>query len=94
MDDCIEVSEDAEIFSALIVSSGYWQIKVNKPDKTKTANTLTYGLHHFTRMPYGLKITLSFLHLVDIIISSVKMELGIRPPRRQFSLLANTVKTY
>ncbi len=43
-----------KIEECLDVQSGYWQIEMNKKDRSKTAFVTNYGLYEYTRMPFGL----------------------------------------
>ncbi|OWZ16768.1 hypothetical protein PHMEG_0009390 [Phytophthora megakarya] len=44
----------ARLFTTLDLKAGYWQIRVAKEDRDKTAFTTKRGLYRFKRMPFGL----------------------------------------
>ncbi|BET00273.1 multicellular organismal development [Nesidiocoris tenuis] len=46
---------EAKFLSSIDIKSAYWQVKVRKQDREKTAFTVPgRGLFHFKRMPFGL----------------------------------------
>ncbi len=55
---CVEESLDAlgnaQVFSTLDLTAGYFQVAVNEFDREKTAVTMPFGLYEWTRMPFGL----------------------------------------
>ncbi|OWY91049.1 Gag-pol Polyprotein [Phytophthora megakarya] len=54
IDETLEALGGARLFTTLDLRSGYWQIKVAKEDRDKTAFITKRGLYRFTRMPFGL----------------------------------------
>ena len=55
MSDLITCYKDAEVFSSLDLTAGYWQIPVAPEDVEKTAFICPLGLFEFVRMPFGAK---------------------------------------
>ncbi len=54
IEECLDVLGGAKTFSTLDLQSGYWQIEMNKKDRSKTAFVTKYALYEYTRMPFGL----------------------------------------
>ncbi|KAG1941073.1 interleukin-1 receptor accessory protein-like 1-A [Pimephales promelas] len=54
IEECLDVLGGAKTFSTLDLQSGYWQIEMNRKDRSKTAFVARYGLYEYTRMPFGL----------------------------------------
>ena len=46
---------EATIFSCLDCQQGYWQVKVAKEDRPKTAFRCFLGLYQFRKLPFGLR---------------------------------------
>ena len=59
MDDVIaDISKSGtqpQIFSAMDLASGYWQVEVEPDSQLKTAFSCHKGLFYFKRLPFGLK---------------------------------------
>ena len=53
--DILDRLSGSKWFSALDLTSGYWQIEMDGSSKEKTAFTTPDGHYQFTRMPFGLK---------------------------------------
>src|SRR5260363_424058 len=54
IDDLLETFGKAEWFSSLDLASGYWQIRMKKDDREKTAFVTRQGTYAFNVMPFGL----------------------------------------
>lgn len=54
VDESLEQLAGSSWFSCLDISSGYWQVEVDREDKPKTAFTTRKGLFEFNVMPFGL----------------------------------------
>lgn len=54
IDETLDTLTGQSWFFTLDLASGYWQIKLNDDDKSKTAFTSHRGLFQFTVMPVGL----------------------------------------
>ena len=52
--ECLDSLGNAQFFSALDMSSGYYQIMIAEEDRPKTAFITKYGLFEHIRMPFGL----------------------------------------
>ncbi len=55
MNDLITCYADADLYSSLDLTAGFWQIPVTPEDIPKTAFTCPLGLFEFVRMPFGAK---------------------------------------
>ncbi|CAG8497797.1 15855_t:CDS:2, partial [Dentiscutata heterogama] len=53
IDDMLNNLGNAQWFTSLDLTSGYWQVEVKKKDKEKTAFITKYGLYEFNVMPFG-----------------------------------------
>src|SRR6185503_8193128 len=47
--------KNPQIFSALDLASGYWQVEMDPASQLKTAFTCHKGLFYYKRLPFGLK---------------------------------------
>ncbi|XP_058850828.1 uncharacterized protein LOC131699092 [Acipenser ruthenus] len=55
IEEALDALGDAEFYSTLDLTSGYWQVEVAEHDKPKTAFTTPMGLFECNRMPFGLQ---------------------------------------
>ena len=66
IDDVIDQMGEAIFISTLDMTKGYWQVPVRSEDRAKTAFATPFGLHQFTRMPFGLQgAPVTFQIMVD-----------------------------
>ena len=78
IDECIDRLEDAEIFSTVDASSGYWQIPITPKDMDKTTFTTHFGTCSFTIMPFGLtNAPATYQRAIDTILIAVKWQLAL-----------------
>lgn len=54
IEDSLTTLSQAAWYSTLDLASGYWQVRVEEPDREKTAFTTPFGLFEWDRMPFGL----------------------------------------
>ena len=76
IDDTLEASKGAKIFSTLDLKSGYWQVPIKEEHKSKTAFRTGLGqLYEFNQLLFGLcnsPATLS--RLMDNVLSGLSWE--------------------
>ena len=73
MDECIDSLGYSKIFTTLDAFSGYWQMKVAKEDRHKTAFTCHAGTYQCVRMPFGLtNAPATFQRGLDIVLTKFK----------------------
>jgi len=54
MEDCLDSLGDAQVFTSLDCTAGYWQVSLRKEYQEKTALTTHCGIYHWLSMPFGL----------------------------------------
>ena len=54
IDDSLDVLASSKYFTALHLSSGYWQVALEEQSREKTAFMTHLGLFEFLMMPFGL----------------------------------------
>jgi len=78
MDDCLDSLGEAQFFSTLDCTAGYWQVPLNKEDQEKTAFTSHDGLFEWLVMPFGLtNAPATFQRALDVILSGLKWQMSV-----------------
>ncbi|KAG1926094.1 interleukin-1 receptor accessory protein-like 1-A [Pimephales promelas] len=54
VEESLDALGNAQLFSTLDLTAGYFQVAVKESDREKTAVTTPFGLFEWTRMPFGL----------------------------------------
>lgn len=54
MEESLGALGNAQLFSTLDLTAGYFQVAVNESDRETTAVTTPFGLYDWTRMTFGL----------------------------------------
>jgi len=76
MEDCLDSLGDAQVFTFLDCTAGYWQVPLRKEDQEKTAFTTHCGIYHSLSMPFGLKnAPATFQRALNIILSGLKWQI-------------------
>jgi len=76
IEDCLDCLGDAQVFTSLDCTVGYWQVPLRKDDQEKTAFTTHCGVYHWLSMPFGLKnAPATFQRPLDSILSGVKWQI-------------------
>ena len=69
IDETIEHTAGARIFSVVDALSGYWNVKMGDSSKDKAAVSTKFGLFRFLRMPFGLtNAPAIFQRLMDTVL--------------------------
>ena len=70
--DCLDSLGGSTFFSAFDVTSGYFQIPLNKEDIPKTAFVCKYGHFEMVRMPFGLNSASStFQRAMELVVAEL-----------------------
>jgi len=77
IDDLLDQLGKSQYFSTLDLAAGYWQIKVDKESREKTAFTTQQGLFEFKVMPFGLtNAPAVFQRLMQKVLSGLNPDEG------------------
>ena len=69
IDDILSLLGDAKYFTALVLKSGYWHVKLEEDSKENTAFACHRGLFQFNVMPFGLSNAPAvFQELMNIVL--------------------------
>lgn len=73
IDDALDHLCHAKYFSSMDLTTGYWQIEVDKKDREKTAFITPDGLYEFKVMPFGLcRAPATFQRVMDTVLAGLK----------------------
>jgi len=76
MEDCLDSLGDAQVFTFLYCTAGYWKVPLRKKDEKETAFTTHCGIYHWLSMPFGLtNAPASFQRALDIILLGLKWQI-------------------
>ena len=76
MKDCLESLGDANVFTSLECTAGYWKVPLRPADREKIAFTTHAGIHHWLSMPFGLtNAPATFQRALYILLSGLKRQL-------------------
>jgi hypothetical protein len=77
VDDLLDQMQKAQYFTTLDLSAGYWQIRVHKKSREKTAFVTPQGQFEFLVMPFGLANAPSvFQRLMQKVLAGLNPEGG------------------
>jgi len=78
MEDCLDSLGDAQVFTSLDCTAGYWQVPLRKDDQEKTAFTTHCGIYHWLSMPFVLtNAPATFQRVLDVILSGLKWQISL-----------------
>jgi len=76
MEDCLDSVGDAQVFTSLDCTAGYWKVPLRKEDQEKTAFTTHCGIYHWLSMTFGLtNAPATFQRALDITLSGLKWQI-------------------
>ena len=72
IDELLDNLGNAKWFSSIDLASGYWQVEMDKRDRSKTAFICREGLFEFNIMPFGLtNAPATFQRLMDSVLRGI-----------------------
>jgi len=78
MEDCLDSLGDAQVFTSLDCTAGYWQVPLRKDDQEKTDFTTHCGIYLCVSIPFGLMNAPATLqHALGIILLSLKWQIRL-----------------
>ena len=76
MEDCLDSSGDAKVFTSLDCTAGHWQVPLRKDDQEKRAFTTHCGMHDWLSMPFALaNAPATSQRALDIILSGLEWQI-------------------
>jgi len=76
LEDFLDSLGDAQVFTSLDCTAGYWQVPLRKKNQEKTAFTTHCGIYHWLSMPFGLtNAPATFKRAFENILSGLKWKI-------------------
>ena len=78
IEECLDTLAENTWFSKLDANSAYWQIKIRKEDREKTAFISKHGLFEFVRMSFGLcNAPATFSRVMNLVLRGLTWNIAL-----------------